>query len=197
MDYADLVAALEGYLNRTDYTTQIPTFITLTEARLNRVLDDPEMEVRATATATGQFTDLPDDFKRMIGVRTSDGILLEQVSGARVTSYDQTVTGTPRQYAIIGNSITFAPINSTTPIELVYVRRLIPLTVSAPTNWLIEMAPDLYLYGCLIQASIFGWFDERIPLFKSAYDEAIQELRIDGQNRKWGSAPIAPRLGRT
>lgn len=196
MTYPDLVTALEAYLKRTDYTAQIPTFIMLTEARLNRLLDDPDMEVRVTATATGQYTALPDDFRRMIGVSTGN-VPLEQVSGSSITSYPQSVSGIPRQYAIVDGSITFAPINSTTQITMLYIRGIPALTAGNPTNWLLDRAPDTYLYGCLLQAHLYGWFDERIPLFKAAYDEAVNELRIDGSNRRWGSAPLAPRLGRT
>lgn len=195
--YGELVTELEAYLKRSDYTARIPTFIKLTEARLNRLLDDPEMEVRATATGTGQYTTLPSDFKRMVGVSTGNYYELQQVSASQITSLDQTNTGEPRKYAIVDGSITFAPINAAAPITMLYVRRLPGLTVAEPTNWLLTLAPDLYLYGCLLQAHLYGWYDERIPLFKAAYDEAIAELKTDGENRRWGSAPLRPRLGRT
>jgi len=195
--YTELVTELEAYLKRSDYTPRIPTFVSLTEARLNRLLDDPEMEVRATATGTGQYTTLPSDFKRMVGVSTGNNYELQQVSGSQISSMDQTNAGVPRKYAIADGSITFSPINSAAAISMLYVRRLPPLTAAAPTNWLLTMAPDLYLYGCLLQAHLYGWYDERIPLFKAAYDEAIAEMKNDGDTRRWGSAPLRPRLGRT
>lgn len=196
-NYTELVTELEGYLNRADFTPRIPTFVKLTEARLNRLLDDPEMEVRATANATGQYTTLPADFKRMVGVSTGNYHKLQQLSGSAITSLDQTVSGTPRFYAIVDGAISFAPINSSTPIAMLYVQKIPDLTAAAPTNWLLTRAPDLYLYGALMQAHMFGWFDERVPSIKSLFDEAIDELKTDGANRRWGSSPIAPRLGRT
>ncbi len=195
--YSQLVTELEAYLKRSDYTPRIPTFISLTEARLNRLLDDPEMEVRATTTGTGQYTVLPSDFKRMIGVSTGNDHELQQVSSSQITSFNQTNTGLPRKFAIADGAITFAPINNAAAITMLYVRRIPALSEANPTNWLLTLAPDIYLYGCLLQAHLFGWYDERIPMFKSAYDEAIAELRTDGDNRRWGSAPIRPRLGRT
>jgi hypothetical protein len=196
--YTELVTELEAYLKRTDYTPRIPTFVALTEAKLNRLLDDPEMEVRATATGTGQYTPLPTDFKRMVGISVGGPYFnLEQVSGADIIGMDQTITGNPRYYAIVDGSITFAPINSAANMTLLYIRRIPPLTAAAPTNWLLTLAPDLYLYGCLMQANIYGWQDERVPGFKALYEEAIEELKRDGDNRRWGSAPLAPRLGRT
>ncbi len=195
--YSELVTELEGYLNRADFTPRIPTFIKLTEARLNRLLDDPEMETRSTAIGTGQYTTLPDDFKRMVGVSTGNDYKLQQISGSAITSLDQTLTGTPRFYSITDGAISFAPINAAANITMLYVRRIPALTVAAPTNWLLTLAPDLYLYGALMQAHIFGWFDERVPSIKSLFDEAIEEMKTDASNRRWGSAPLAPRLGRT
>lgn len=194
--YPDLVNALEGYLKRTDYTTRIPLFISLTEARLNRLLDDPEMEQRATLTGTAQYTALPSDFKRIIGV-TTGGVPLHQISGSAITSLNQSPSGLPRQYAVVDGAITFAPVSLTNTISILYVRRIPALTAAAPTNWLLELAPDLYLYGVLMQAHIYGWDDERVPGFKSLFDEAVEELRVDASNRRWGSAPLAPRLART
>jgi hypothetical protein len=195
--YTELVSELEEYLDRGDFTARIPAFIKLTEARLNRLLDDPEMETRSTATGTGQYTALPDDFGHMIGVSTGDGTKLQQLSGAAITQLDQTITGAPRFYALVDGAITFAPIDAAAEITMLYQRRIPELTASAPTNWLLSLAPDLYLYGCLMQAHIFGWNDERVPGAKALFDEAVEELRQDASKRRWGSAPLAPRLGRS
>lgn len=197
--YGELVTEMTSFLDRagdTDFAARVPTFIALAEARLNRLLDDPEMEVRSTATATGQYTTLPTDFKRLIGVMAGTN-RLRQVSGAEITAFDQTNTGAPRAFAISDGAITFAPISTTAAITILYVRRIPPLTAIAPTNWLLTLAPDLYLYGSLLHAEFYGANDERMLLVKSAYDEAIDELRRDGQERKWGASPLAPRLGRT
>lgn len=194
--YSTLVEALEAYLNRTDYTVRIPLFIQLVEAKLNRLLDDPEMEQRATLTGVAQYTLLPTDVKRIIGV-TTGGVPLKQISGAGMTALNQAVTGTPRQYAIIDGSITFAPASSSNQISILYARRIPPLTGSAPNNWVLNTAPDIYLYGALMQAHVYGWQDERVPGFKALYDEAIEELRVDADNRRWAGAPLAPRIGRT
>ncbi len=195
--YTELVTELEAYLKRTDYTARIPTFVKLTEARLNRLLDDPEMEVRATVTGTGQYTTLPSDFKRMVGVTTGNDFELRQISASQMSSLDQTLTGVPRKYAIVDGAITFAPINAAANIAMLYIRRIPDLTAAAPTNWLLTLAPDLYLYGALMQASLFGWDDDRVPGFKALFDEAVGEMKADAANRRWGSAPLSPRLGRT
>ena len=61
--YSELLSTVANYLNRDDLTTLIPTFITLTENRLNRELRVRANMVRAiTTTTAGQaFYDLPSD----------------------------------------------------------------------------------------------------------------------------------------
>ena len=194
--YTDLVTEVGEYLDRPDLAARVPTFVRLSEARLNRVLDDPDMEVAATVTASGALTALPADFGSMVSVNTGGGFL-EALGPVQFAGLDHTVMAAPRFYSISTNGISFAPGNSTALISMVYRRRIPALTAAAPTNWLLTRAPDVYLYGALLQASAFLVEDDRLGLWKSAFDEAIAELRTDGARRKWGAGPIAPRIGRT
>ena len=40
-------------------------------------------------------------------------------------------------------------------VELVYFARIPALTAAQPVNWLITKAPDVYLYGVLLEAMLF------------------------------------------
>jgi hypothetical protein len=195
--YAELLTEISAYLDRgTDLDARIPTFIRLTEARLNRLLEDPDMELISTSTATGEYTALPADYGSMVSISTGNGPLTA-VGSVEFAGYDRTVTGIPRNYAIVDGSVSFAPFNSTTPITIIYRRTIPALAAANQTNWLLTRAPDVYLYGALVQASAFLVDETQVALWKSAYDEAIQELRMDGDRRKWGAGPIAPRIRRT
>jgi hypothetical protein len=72
-NYATLKAAVADWLNRTDLTDQIPTFIQLAEAGLNRDMRIRPMVVRADATIDSQYTTLPLDYLEMttLYLRTS------------------------------------------------------------------------------------------------------------------------------
>ena len=52
-------------------------------------------------------------------------------------------------------------------------------------------------YGSLVQASAYLDDENKVGLWKGAFDEAIEELRRDAVRRKWGAGPIAPRIRRT
>lgn len=192
----ELIAELGEVLDRDDLDARAPTWIKLAEARLNRLLDDPEMEVRTTTTAAGDYTALPSDFGAMVSVSTGDG-RLHQTGQVEFAAYDHTISGVPRHYAIVDGSIAFAPANATASIEMVYRRRIPALTVDNETNWLLTLAPDVYFYAVLVQAAMWDHDEDRAGIYKGALDEAIAELRQDGDKRKWGAGPLAPRIGRT
>lgn len=195
MTYTDLLSDVSDTLDRDDVDTRLPRWLKLVEARLNRLLDDPEMEVVSEATATGDFTALPDDFSEMVSVSTGDGPLLA-TGPVEFSGYDTAITGIPRHYVIQDGSIGFWPGNSTATIRMVYRRRIPPLTAAAPTNWLLTRAPDLYFYGVLLQANAWDVDTEAASNWKDLWDEAIAELRSDGARRKWGAGPVAPRIAR-
>ena len=44
------------------------------------------------------------------------------------------------------------------------------------TNWLTEYAPQLLLYGTLLEATPFLKNDERIPVWQNMYDRAAAML---------------------
>lgn len=193
-NYTDLVAAVGDWLDRDDLATRASTFVQLAEARMNRLLDDPEMEVTATVTADDDYTTLPEDFGSMVSLSVGGGPL-SAYSASEFAGFNQ-VSGTPRGYAIIDGSLTFAPGNRTANITMVYRRRIPALSTEYPTNWLLTLAPDAYLYGALVQAEGFLAEDDRVGGWKAAFEEAIAELRIDATKRKWGAGPIAPRINR-
>ncbi len=193
--YAELVTAVGDWLDRDDLATRAPTFIQFAEARMNRLLEDPEMEVTSDTIAAGDYTALPADYGAMVSISIGDGPL-RQVGPVEFAGFNS-ISGTPRHYVIVDGAISFAPGNSTTPIRMVYRRRLPALSESNTTNWLLTLAPDAYLYGALVQAEGFLAEDDRIAGWKSMFDEALGELRLDAGLRKWGAGGLAPRIRRT
>lgn len=191
----ELVAYVTDLLDRDDITDdRASTAIRMTEARLNRLLEDPEMEVTSNTVAAGDATVLPADFGEMVSISTGDG-RLSPVGPVEFASFNE-ISGTPRYYVIRDGAISFAPGNSTANIEMIYRRRIPALTDSNTSNWLLALAPDVYVYGLLVQLGILLGEDDRLGAWKGAFDEAIAELKTDGDRRKWGAGPISPRIGR-
>jgi hypothetical protein len=191
MAYADLLADVTDTLDRDDVETRLPRWLKLVEARLNRLLQDPEMEV--SVPLTGDGAELPADFGEMISIGTSDGNRLTQIGNIDYASY-RPASGTSRYYTIREGKVYYAP-GSANP-TLVYRRTIPALTTLNPTNWLLDRAPDVYFYGVLLQANAWDMNSEEAANWKGLWDEAIDELRTDGVRRKWGAGAIAPRIRR-
>jgi hypothetical protein len=63
-----------------------------------------------------------------------------------------------------------------TPLEFDYFQKSPALSDGAPADWLLSAYPDLYLFGSLVEAEMFGVNDERAPLWKACRDEIFDEI---------------------
>jgi hypothetical protein len=62
------------------------------------------------------------------------------------------------------------------PFEILYYELPPLLDDSVQTNWITEYAPQLILYGALMEATPFLKNDERIPVWQQMYDRAAAML---------------------
>jgi hypothetical protein len=131
--YSGLTAKLETWLDRDDLDADVDTFIQLTEARLNRLLEDPDMEV--STTLTGDGASLPADFGSMVSIGTADGYPLAQMGN--------------EEYSAIRPCRAFRAITRSAPARfttcpgsanptLIYRRKIPALTSTNTTNWLLD-----------------------------------------------------------
>ena len=197
-NYTDLKAAIADWLDRSDLTDRIPDFIALAEARLNRELRIRPMEVRSTMTTTvGQrYFNLPGGYLQMrnFQINTNPITPLEYITPEMLDRlYGSNTTGKPRAYSLIGDEIQLAPIpDSEYTIEMAFYEKFTPLgdgtSGTVTSNWLTKNAPDVILYGALIEAEPFIKNDERIQLWLTAYKEAIDKIqKADERDRHSGS----------
>jgi hypothetical protein len=196
-DYGTLQTALANWLQRSHLIDRIPEFIQLAEVRFRRKLDDADQEASATVTITNGAGSLPADFGGLKSVNDSTIGRVEYVSPSQFADYDATEAASdPTLFTVIGTQIKTLPVSSGS-LGIVYKQSLPSLSTVAPTNWLLTRAPDLYLFSALLQAELYGFNDERLPTLKSAADEILDELFVDSDRRKYGPAPLAPRIART
>jgi len=197
-NYTELKDAIADWLDRSDLTDRIPDFIALAEARLNRELRIRPMEVRSTMTTTvGQrYFNLPGGYLQMrnFQINTNPITPLEYITPEMLDRlYGSNTTGKPRAYSLIGDEIQLAPIpDSTYTIEMAFYEKFTPLgdgtSGTVTSNWLTNNAPDVLLYGALIEAEPFIKNDERIQLWLTAYKEAIDKIqKADDRDRHSGS----------
>jgi len=197
--FTELKDAIADWLDRSDLTARIPDFITLAEARLNRDLRIRPMEVRSSMeTTSGQrYFNLPGGYIQMrnIQINTNPITPLEYITPEMLDRlYGSNSTGKPRAYTLIGDEIQLAPIpDSDYTLEMAFYEKFTPLgdgtAGTVTSNWLTTNAPDVLLYGALLEAEPFIKNDERIGLWLNAYNGSIKKIQdADDRDRHSGSA---------
>mgnify|MGYP003679335447 FL=1 len=195
-NYSELQTAVANWLDRDDLAARIPEFIALCEARFNRSLRIRAMETLDISVDTVGGTStvaLPTGYVQMrdISLITSPITQLQYVTPEIMNRLNAgSLTGKPETYTIIANNILFGPTpDSAYDISMLYYKTFDPLTALAPTNWVITNAPDVYLYGALLEAEPFLMNDQRVQLWATALTQSITTLQEqDNKDRHSGSA---------
>jgi hypothetical protein len=204
VDYASLQSAVTEYLARDQDATlisRIPTFVQLAEAKFNRQLFVRQMEQRATALADlgssePEFISLPADFQSMRRVRLSSVAGKPNLSFKSGTQLDEyrfgisDVAGQPRYFTVFGDEIELAPTpDAAYTVEMVYRRNIPPLAANDP-NWLLTLAPDLYLYGALLESAPYIKEDGRIQTWGLGFSSALNDLNNLGLTSTFNAGPM-------
>lgn len=195
--YDELQTAISTWTGDTFTAAQAEEIIALVESRLNRLLRTQEMETRATASTSGEYLILPDDFLEQRSIEIGGDKQLEFVSPAHMAGYP-TESGEPCYYTVTDGQFRFHPVpTSTYSVEVVYYKKIPALSDSNTSNWVLANHPDLYLAMCLSLAEVFGWNDPRAAGFKASAAEIINEINEQEKRRKVGSSPLKMRTGIT
>lgn len=187
MNYADISAKVADWINRSDLTARIPDFIALAEERMNRALRVRQMESSLAATA-------------ITNNRITPAANVMDVKALWVPNYERTplkpqglesviaggYQGTPTMYAWDGADLRFDGAGDVQGV--LYVR--IPALATAITNWVSEGPWSLYLWGALMEASLFVKNDADAATWEGRFIQVLEEVRGNDQRR---SGPMVAR----
>jgi len=189
MNYTQLKSNIADFLNRSDLTAVIPTFIELAESQMERPLRVRQMIARATASVDTQYSAVPADFleAKTFKITSSNPIQpIEFLTPEQMDDRDQlyaNAPGMPKYFTIVGNQIRVSPTpDATYTAELMYFAKLPKLSDSVTTNFLLTSSPDAYLYGALMQAAPYLKDDERVAVWGNLYNTAIESIKFADQN---------------
>ena len=192
--YATLKTAVANWLDRSDLDARIPEFIVLGEATFNRVLRLRAMETTvADATPSGSKEDaLPTGYLQMreIHLTTSPVVSLAYITPEIMYRIRAgSTSGKPNSYTIVGDNILFGPTpDGVYDYSMTYYKSFDALADDTQTNWLVLNAPDLYLYGTLLQAEPFLMNDQRVQLWERGVRQIVNDLQQqDDKDRHSGS----------
>lgn len=189
--YDDLQAAVARFLRRGDLTGDIPGFIALAEAQMNRRLRVRAMIQRATASVTEEYAAVPD---RYLGVLSfsldgSPPRALRFVTPDAMEEMAAGAGGVPAFFTVVGGAFRFYPAPSAPVIgRLTYWQGLEPLSASVPSNWALAAHPDAYLYGALVQSAPFLRADERLGVWAGLFTQALSDIEASDHTESVGAA---------
>lgn len=190
---AGLKSSISARLDREFEDSDLNDFIYLAEREMERVLNVPYREAVTPVTIDAQAVNLPIDFKavRRFALTGDPQTVLSPVSAAVLASgSDFQATGKPVVFCIIGGQLWVGPSpDGTYSAQLIYEQKISPLTESSPSNWVLNKHPDVYFYGALVQAADFIADPSRIALYRSAFDNAIDQVNAEGVRFRNSAAP--------
>ena len=167
---------------------QLPRLVSLSERRCARELKVTGF-IRAVSTplSAGVAVYLKPDRWRDTVSMTVDNRPIHARSYEYLRGYwpDEAATAAPEFYADYGYQHWLLAPTPTVglTLEVLYYEQPQFLDEANQTNWLTEYAPDLLLYGTLLEAAPFLKNDTRLATWQAMFDRAAQALSNEDLKR--------------
>tara|TARA_R110002126_G_scaffold53859_1_gene145831 strand:- start:43343 stop:43978 length:636 start_codon:yes stop_codon:yes gene_type:complete len=194
LTYDSLIETVEQYLERQDeaVVNQIPTFITLCEFEIAQQIKTlGQMQVVQTNFVAGNpVLAKPARWRKTVSMSYTDAlgekqpILLRKYEYLKAYWPNATSTSAPKYYADYDyEHWLIAPTPATAlAVEILFYERIAPLSSTNQTNWLTQNAPNVMLFGTLLQAMPFLKNDTR-QIFQEKYSQALSALKLEDDLR--------------
>jgi len=107
----------------------------------------------------------------------SRAAMLDKRAGAN----DQ--AGMPRYYCMADAQFHLYPTpDSTYDMELLYYTKIPALSSLITENWLLDYAPDVYLYGSLLHSAPYLQEDARVGVWAQMYSASVARLNQESED---------------
>lgn len=195
--YAELKTAISDWMARSDVSGSAADFITLGEARLNRLLE----VVATTATLTGVVSSTTVSISALsvvepVNLYVTDNGREYFLTPRPLGSFTiEETSGLPSMWAIEGTNIKLdRPLDETYSFRFVYQGRF-ALSDAAPTNEFLTNNPDLYMAASIVWGAVYTKDLQGGAVWKGMLDEFTAEVRNNISQKKRGQLTVDPGLG--
>ena len=194
--YSELKTAIADWMARSDVSGSAADFITLGEARLNRLLE----VVATTTTLAGVVDSASIDISALSIVEPQDLYVTDGnteyfvAPRALGTFTTETTSGLPGLWAIEGTNIKLdRPCDQTYSFRFVYQGRF-ALSDAAPTNEFLTNNPDLYMAASIVWGAVYTKDLQGGAMWKGMLDEFTAEVRSTIAQKKRSQLTADPAL---
>lgn len=192
--YGQLKTDIADWLARGDLTAKIPTFVLLAENDIDDELRIRDMIRRARANGDDtRYLALPDGYLEMRRLNfwpdsaryysliqvTPENLQILNMRDTSTSSYNY-----PQRYTVHREIEFDVPVATDGEIEMIYYKRYAALADDADTNWVLQNAYGVYLYGALKQTAPYIRDDGRIATWEAGYRNAVNStMRTELRSR--------------
>jgi hypothetical protein len=197
-NYATLQTAVADYLARDDLTSFIPNFVQNAENKIYRRVFVRAEETALNVSISSGVAAVPADFKRM-KFAYFDGTPVTRLVWVPIDKLyeeypNRSSQTTPKLISREGSNFVFGPVAKDGTLKGIYYQKLDPIRTTDDT-WYVTDAPEVLLYGSLMEAAPFLQNDERIPAWKLMLEDGIQSLKEEVMLAEHSAGPKAARPG--
>ena len=203
MTFGEIKTKIAGIINRSDLTSDIPFWVNTALRRIEQNNDFYYMESfdESLSIVDGTRTVAqPSDYKNFIWwylvvnnakafltYRTMDEIELLETD----LDPDGQVPGFFAQQA---KNFVLAPTSNDSFVNKLFYRAFSPvLSDDADTNEITNIAPEILIYGAMVEGILFLKDNPDFPLWEGKYTQALGQFRSVGNTRRWGFNPTMHR----
>ncbi len=202
MTYQSLCKSVLQWLERSDQAVvdALPIFISMAEFEIAQQLKTlgQTRVAQSEMTAGNPVIKKPARWRKTVSMNLIDGekkktVLLRKYEYIKTYSDDVNSAGLPLYYAdydaehwIVGPTP-----DKNYEFETIFYERISPLSSSNQTNYLTQNAPNLILWGTLVQAGIFLKNEQITATFQKKYELALMSLKAEDVSRVGDRSAVA------
>lgn len=206
-NYSELADTVGRYLDRTDRGVEIQEWVRLVEFEVGRKLGLRAQQLRTTGTLTSgsEFLETPPGIlypqQLIFGSQPPTVVEVAPISQGTEFGFAYSGQAIPSRASVWGvNATTYAtqiriwpPPTGNVDYTLYYTAGITPLTAAAPTSYLLLVAADLYLYGCLFHGQMFDENPQGAAIWRPMLDEQIDRVRKVEWRARASTGRLRPR----
>lgn len=202
--YEHLKDAIGDTLTRPDLVTDgtVAGFITLAEAQLKRELRRAVTKATFTFSSGANSKALPATVAELRSIAPAASVDRPKGGAALIkltwedfvekrARLDQ--TGVPRYYTVFDQTVYVCPAPSDSYLDFDITSFDAYISVATDTALLLE-APDILYYGALVHSAPYLEHDERLPVWVTAFTDAIAALNLKREKEEFGMPLARSRL---
>jgi hypothetical protein len=199
-DYSTLVTAITDYLARSDLSSFVPNFLQNCQGKIYRSLRLRTMETALSGTIASGVLAVPADYLELkyAYLTTDPSTFLERTTPELIYTKWRTrsASGRPLEIAREAENFIFGPFpDDTYAVAGIYYKQLTLLSASNTTNWFTTNAPEVMLYGALLEAQPFLMNDKRLPTWQMLYDQALETVKRADRRESFSGSTLATKVG--